>query len=98
MFFITKSFVTLNQGDVKVASAVALSSPCKHNNLPRRSFASLDMASKYSVGKQKSHFNILAVVSSTESSRNGDTPLKRKNVISESILSLTIAIDKNKMI
>ena len=41
-----------------------------------KSLASFDIVLKYSSGKQKSHFNIFVVVSSKESSRNGERPLK----------------------
>lgn len=73
--------VTLNQGDDRVNWAVALSSPRKHNNVSRRFFTSDDISLKYSSGKQKSHFNMFAVVSSMESSKKGESPLHRWKIL-----------------
>lgn len=70
---------TLNHGDVIQDSAVPRSSPFKDKSFKRRFFASFDINSKYSSGKQKSHFKIFAVVSSTESSKKGERPLNKNN-------------------
>lgn len=68
--------LTLNHGEAKETSAVARSSLLKQSSLPSKSLASFDIISKYSSGKQKSHFKIFVVVSSTESSKKGERPLK----------------------
>lgn len=73
-------FITFNHGEPRQISAFTRSSPRRHNNLPMSSFASPDIVSKYSSGKQKSHLRMLAVVSSTESSKNGDSPLRRSEM------------------
>ena len=43
---------------------------------PTSSLAEADTVEKYSAGKEKSHRRILLVVSSSESSRKGESPLK----------------------
>lgn len=58
------------------SAIVARALPCSTNNRFNRFFASFEISWKYSSGNEKSHFKMFAVVSSTESSKNGETPLK----------------------
>lgn len=66
----------LNQADSKAASEVVLWAGLTRRMLLMRSLASLDTLAKYSSGKLKSPRRILAFVSSKESSRNGESPLR----------------------
>ena len=45
-------------------------------SLPTSSLAEVDTVEKYSAGNEKSHRRMLLVVSSSESSRNGESPLQ----------------------
>ena len=69
----------LNQADSKATSDVALWAALTRRMLLMRSLASLDTLSKYSSGKLKSPRRILAFVSSKESSRKGESPLKKRD-------------------
>lgn len=66
----------VNQGHVWQSTIVARALPCSTNSLRKRFFASFEISKKYSSGKEKSHLRMFVVVSSTESSKNGDTPLR----------------------
>lgn len=67
----------LIQGSERAASISKRWPGTRTSNLPMNSLAAPEMSAKYSSGKQKSHFRMLAVVSSMESSKKGDTPLRR---------------------
>ena len=68
----------LNQEDSRAAPLVTLWAGLTWRIHCMRSLASLDTLAKYSSGKLKSPRIILLLVSSKESSRNGERPLKRK--------------------
>jgi len=66
---------SLNQGESRHSWAVIRWEDVATKREPIKSFPSFEMSAKYSSGKQKSHLSMFAVVSSTESSKKGDTPL-----------------------
>ena len=65
-----------NQDISKHCLDEALDEVLTHKMRPMRSLASPDNLAKYSSGKLKSPRRMLLLVSSCESSRNGDKPLK----------------------
>ena len=66
----------LNQEASRLTSLDALWEGLTRKMRRMRSLASLETRPKYSSGKLKSPLKMLALVSSTESSKNGESPLK----------------------
>ena len=71
------TFVYLNHSELSKLMEADGRRPGFVSNRPTSSLADADTFEKYSVGKEKSHRRILLVVSSSESSRNGESPLKK---------------------
>ena len=65
-----------NQSEVSKLMEADGRRPGLVKSLPTSSLAEVDTVEKYSAGKEKSHRRMLLVVSSSESSRNGESPLQ----------------------
>ena len=85
-------FCYRNHSDVSKLMEADGRRPGLVSSRPTSSLAEADTVEKYSAGKEKSHRRILLVVSSSESSRKGESPLKDLATCCSSLFSIVFCL------